>query len=118
MGEKSGVAIAEVMAEKLPTQVQGSFLGRIEISDLTPQRCLENLAVLLETLRGWKSGLEHFTPEGLYYDHNMMEAFIREVVMRLDSGTMPEVQPEDIHDIANLSSIIASHDHKPHYHNP
>ena len=49
----------------------------------------------------------------------MMETFIREVIMRLENGSALEVQHEDIQDIANLSSIIASHDHqKPTHHYP
>ena len=77
---------------------------------------MQNLAVLLDTLKRCLGDLDGFTAEGLFYDHNMMESFIREVVMGLEAGAVAEVQPEDIHDIANLSSIIASHEQKPHQH--
>jgi hypothetical protein len=62
--------------------------------------------------------LEDFTAEGLYFDHNMMETFVFTVLMPLkkierdmsvQAGRKETHQAEEISDLANLSSIIASH---------
>jgi hypothetical protein len=47
------VAIAEVLAEKLPEKYHGMFLPHVEIYSLTPQRAMANLRVMLGTLKNY-----------------------------------------------------------------
>ena len=46
-----GVAIAEVLVDKLPSSMHPLFLPNIEIYNTNPQRCILNLKVLLNTLK-------------------------------------------------------------------
>lgn len=47
---------------------------------------LDTLKVYCSQNQDLKSCLDDFTPEGLYFDHNMMEAFMFSVIMPLDNG--------------------------------
>lgn len=86
-----GVALAEILMDKLPKGYHNLFLPNIEIYNLTPQRSIVNLKVILDTLTTLcserpevASVLTDFTPEGLYFDHNMMEEFIVSVMKSLE----------------------------------
>jgi hypothetical protein len=46
-----GVAIAEVLIDKLPTAMHHLFLPNIEIYNTNPQRSILNLKILLNTLK-------------------------------------------------------------------
>ncbi len=114
------MALAEILADKLPKAHHHMFLPNIEIYNLTPQRSIMNLKVMLDTLQSLCSEhpeigpfLNDFTAEGLYFDHNMMEEFIISVIKPLDDFVSSEEQRkeiphgvEELSEIANLSSIM------------
>lgn len=86
------MAIAEVLADKLPSSMHPMFLPNIEIYNINPQRSIMNLKVLLHTLQTYYENheeidamMDEFNAEGLYFDHNMMETFIHTVLMPLQN---------------------------------
>lgn len=88
-----GVAIAEVLIDKLPPAMHPLFLPHIEIYNTNPQRSILNLKIMLSTLKNYfvnheelNAMLEEFNAEGLYFDHNMMETFVYTILMNLESG--------------------------------
>lgn len=46
-----GVAIAEVLMDRLPSSMHALFMPNIEIYNTNPQRCILNLKVLISTLK-------------------------------------------------------------------
>jgi hypothetical protein len=50
-----GVAIAEILADRLPRHLHGMFLPFVEIYNTNPQRSILNLKVLLSTLKSYFS---------------------------------------------------------------
>ena len=48
-----GVAIAEILMDKLPKSYHRMFMSDIEIYNLNPQRSIMNLKILLATLRSF-----------------------------------------------------------------
>ena len=100
------MAIAEILSEKLPRAYHSLFLPNIEIYNLNPQRAMLNLKVMLNTLKAVigedhesEVHLDDFTPEGLYFDHNMMEAFITNILIPLkvtedEAATIQEIVRE------------------------
>jgi hypothetical protein len=53
-----GVAIAEVLVDKLPPALHPLFLPNIEIYNTNPQRSILNLKVLLNTLKTYYANQE------------------------------------------------------------